>query len=458
MRPFLRALWLIVVLAVAQAAPAHALSHKQRALLFSASNCAQVQALVDFVNGAYCANGQPVSNFLSLPVASYTGSVSGTGATVRTAATSSGNLNTFANGVPRITDLGLLIEEARTNLVLQSQTLSSGSWGINAGVLSAYGGLAPDGSSTASTFTENTAASGHYISQASLAVTSGPTVTASVFIAAGSRRYVQLDISNGAATGFFWAVVDTQTWTITEQSSSGTGSVAGSTISSVGAFRRLTVTGAVTGASSYAVYAAGVPAASGSGALPSYTGTSATMNLFGFDVQLGAFAASYIPTAGSPVIRGADVASISGNLVGAANWTVLAKVNGLQIQTGGNPYLWSQNDHSFNNEVAIYFGNNTTTANGVETVAGVQKWNAAIGVTGVSAGASQVAVTLNGTAVRGAARGQTATALGTWTSFVPTLLNLGAGGAGSVQLNGFLSRLSIWQTGSTDAQLVVLSQ
>lgn len=89
----------------------------------------------DFVNGVYSLGPTRTGSFLALPGASYSGSVSGTGATVRTALMSSGAIVNFANGVPRITDLGILIEEARTNSFLnsavgvtQTVTTTAASW------------------------------------------------------------------------------------------------------------------------------------------------------------------------------------------------------------------------------------------------------------------------------------------------------------------------------------------
>lgn len=70
-------------------------------------------ATLIFTQGDYRLNGAAYA-LANLPGWSYTGSVSGTGATVRTAENSSGAIVSFANGVPRITDLGLADEAAYT--------------------------------------------------------------------------------------------------------------------------------------------------------------------------------------------------------------------------------------------------------------------------------------------------------------------------------------------------------
>ena len=70
-------------------------------------------------NTPNCYKGAPVGygNPTAIPGWSYTGSVSGTGATVRTAVDAQGVVHSFANGVPRITNLGLLVEQAATNML-----------------------------------------------------------------------------------------------------------------------------------------------------------------------------------------------------------------------------------------------------------------------------------------------------------------------------------------------------
>ena len=103
--------------------PAHALTPSQRSAVLSPSPCAGVAISVNFVGSpAACYNGSRLGLYASIPGWSYSGSVSGTGATVRTATDLSGNIYTFANGVPRITNKGLLVEQAATNSFLNSAT------------------------------------------------------------------------------------------------------------------------------------------------------------------------------------------------------------------------------------------------------------------------------------------------------------------------------------------------
>ena len=64
-----------------------------------------------------------------------------------------GSLTSFGVNVPRITALGLLIEAARTNSALHSQTLHNASWTKTSLTVTADTAVAPDGTSTADTLT-----------------------------------------------------------------------------------------------------------------------------------------------------------------------------------------------------------------------------------------------------------------------------------------------------------------
>jgi hypothetical protein len=67
-----------------------------------------------FTQGVYRASGASYS-LANLPGWSFTRASTGT------ATNSAGTILSFASGQPRITDLGLLVEESRTNLLLQSR-------------------------------------------------------------------------------------------------------------------------------------------------------------------------------------------------------------------------------------------------------------------------------------------------------------------------------------------------
>lgn len=96
---------------------------------------------LDFVAGRYEREGVPASGFTSVPGVSY--SRSGVGLAGR----SNGTLATMAADVPRITDRGLLLETAATNLFTRSDDFSHSVWGGEGTRVRGF--PAPDGSSNA---------------------------------------------------------------------------------------------------------------------------------------------------------------------------------------------------------------------------------------------------------------------------------------------------------------------
>jgi hypothetical protein len=154
-------LFVLLGLLLTLGAPAHALSLRTRAIL-APNPCTGITLKTDFTanggGGVFCLNGQRYASFTAMPGASYSGSVSGGGATVRTAVNSAGAVVRFADGAPRITDLGLLVEEARTNIIFPSLVPNSppgstdrwnAAWSGGVNVFTANGLRAPDGTITA---------------------------------------------------------------------------------------------------------------------------------------------------------------------------------------------------------------------------------------------------------------------------------------------------------------------
>ena len=122
---------------------------------------------------------------------------------------SDGVLKTATTNEPRFDhnpttgeSLGLLVEEARTNLVLRSEEFDNASWTKTRSSVTADAITAPNGTTTADTLIEDSSASAtHFISQG-VSITSGTNYAFSVFIkrASGSRN-ANLRWSGGVATG-----------------------------------------------------------------------------------------------------------------------------------------------------------------------------------------------------------------------------------------------------------------
>ena len=243
-----------------------------------------------------------------------------TRSTTATFVGSNGLIQTAAINAPRfdydpatLAPNGLLIEEQRTNITPYSAATSA-NWSAVGGAIANTGKLSPDGTANMLLFTEDTANSTHtcFVSVLPTVIVSGTTYTASIYLAAGTRRYVNV---NAGGYGSGWGItVDTVNWTFNGYNVGG-GLFQSATITAVGnGIYRVTVTGnQFTGG--------GIPAyivLGGSLVTPAvradtaYLGTGATFYAWGAQFEAGAFATSYIPTVASNVTRSADIATMTG--------------------------------------------------------------------------------------------------------------------------------------------------
>ena len=105
--------------------------------------------------------------------------------------------------------LGLLVEEARTNLITYSQAFNNTNYsiGYDGGGFTENATVAPDGTLTASKLTRNTGTSGAFwgkYNRQSIPVTNGTAYTLSCFLKAAEITTVQLygDVRDGGGLGF----------------------------------------------------------------------------------------------------------------------------------------------------------------------------------------------------------------------------------------------------------------
>jgi hypothetical protein len=231
---------------------------------------------------------------------------------------SSGVITTAAANVPRfdhnpstLQPLGLLIEEQRTNLFLQSQDFAT-SWTPNNTTVSANTVAAPDGTTTADTIVETTATGSHNIYQP-VNVTSGSAYAHSVFVKKGNgvsaRNFVQLGFQNAQFGSNSYANFDIVNGTVTV---TGAGLTSASITSVGNNWWRCSIVDTATSSASTSVIISLITTGTGANQ-ESYTGTTdANIFLWGAQLEAGAFPTSYIPTTTTALTRNADVASMTG--------------------------------------------------------------------------------------------------------------------------------------------------
>lgn len=200
---------------------------------------------------------------------------------------------------------GLLIEESRTNICLQSENLAT-TWSGSGRTISSDFATSPDGLTTADKLVENTASTLHGVTQTPSTVI-GSTYIGSAYIKAAGRNFAMIYTGANPANGRYISIP-----------ADGTGAVLGLynanpstvTLQYVGnGWYRVSILIVSTGVgSSLEIYA------STNGTIASYTGDgSSGILVWGAQLELGSFPTSYIPTTTVSVVRSADVCSITGS-------------------------------------------------------------------------------------------------------------------------------------------------
>ena len=191
---------------------------------------------------------------------------------------------------------GLLIEEARTNAYIYSQDFNDGSWTKSATTIGNDVEVSPDGTQNADKLIETATTATHLMFR-SMTPVSGTAYTFSVYAKAAERIAFRLNAGGG-----FNIQATFNLSTVTATLGSGTAT----SITPVGnGWYRCTVSGTSSSTSSgqcQTILGTGTYAGDG----------TSGMYFWGAQLEVGAFATSYIPTTNAALTRNADLATMTG--------------------------------------------------------------------------------------------------------------------------------------------------
>jgi len=286
-----------------------------------------------------------------------------TGATA-TRVNSSGYIETVAADTPRfdynpVTKVckGLLVEGMRSNAQRYS-TITNANWGVLRADIVDNQTTSPLGTTTAPKVNCNTTGGGMNVSGLQCTISSGATITASVYLKKGYDNFALLIVADATTSNGVRQWVNINTGVLGSSSTFGSGwaKVDASVVDAANGWYRVTFTVSTTGTTAGFLIFPSCPADGDASCTAGVT--------FGYpwgaQVEEGAFATSYIPTGASAVTRNADVATITGSNF-SNFWQ--AGEGGTQVQaipstvSGIRPLI--QFDDGTANEIIALRGNTT---------------------------------------------------------------------------------------------------
>ena len=338
---------------------------------------------------------------------------------------------------------GLLVEEQRTNLTLQSEAITSSPWtfynGSNGAAIAAI--TSPSGAVNGIGLND-TSGSGYYGVTQTVNISTTTTYTFTTYVKQGTNT-----------TGFSVWLIGNNSNTYYQNTIAWTGGVptgAGWTATNVGnGWYRISYTFASLTSTNVAIYL--LPC-------PTVLADTGSTYFWGAQLEVGAFATSYIPTVASTVTRSADVATITGQnfgqWFGAAEGTFVVNAS-TAATSAGNPSVYAASDNSVNERYQLFGSSSNWRAvctDGGAAQADLTVAGFAQNVTFADAFAYKVndfAMSLNGSAV-------VTDAAGTLPTVDRFILGNGSSGSGNA-LNGHIRNIRFIPARAADFQLQGLS-
>lgn len=213
-----------------------------------------------------------------------------------------GTLTSFSSNVLRYGTNGLLVEEARTNVLVRSQEFADAAWGSSRLVITSDVTTAPDGTATADLLTEDNNTGIHFLFIAGALTLSVAAYTFTVYAKPNGRTWLAINPGSAGGTQLTW-------FNLAGAGAVGT-NAAGNT-SSIEALANGWYRCCVTRTMSASNNFPDIRLADADNSA-SYAGNNTSgIYLWGRQLELGAFATSYIPTTSSSATRAADAVTFS---------------------------------------------------------------------------------------------------------------------------------------------------
>jgi hypothetical protein len=372
--------------------------------------------------------------------------------TSATRVNASGFIETVGTTTPRfdydpvtLAPKGLLIEEARTNLLTNSTGFGA-NWASGANsTVTANGGSAPDGTTAATRITLASGVTNNRYLNTPVTVTPGSAYTFSVFLKTVSGALFQAVILVGA-TGSARGWLNTSTGAISGVTSTNYTGVSMVATNFGNGWWRVALTATVV---TDTVVQVETDQASASGNYNSAVGDSYLF--WGAQLEQASFATSYIPTVASTVTRSADVATMTGT--NFSSWYNQTQgsfvVNADAIATGVNRVIVGGGGGSLGYPSYIRT---------IQTGAVFDTANVVASPNVITEAAFKLATTYESGALNTCLNGA-AVATGLYNGVFASLTSiaLGSSGASTLFLNGHIRSIAYYNTRLPDAQLQSLT-
>lgn len=341
--------------------------------------------------------------------------------------------------------LGVLIEEQRTNLLLNSEDLNSWTNTTN-NTLTLNAIAAPNGSTTADLITRTAVAAAYRGTIGVVKAASAIQYTYTVFAKKSVNDYLSITVQ--ASSGQRVSVAfNINTGTVGATAVSGAYTLDATSITDIGSgWFRCRVTCTTDTSTSVTPYV--IPRADNTAHVDaSDSSSTAACYLWGAQLEAGAFPTSYIPTVASQVTRAADQVSIAAtdyaysNVAGSwvVNYDLVGFVVNHRVVSNGSFYRW-------------FYGR--TTANSISTYNGTTTLD--ISMTSPIGRSAKIALAWDASGQAMAADG--GPVANNTSPFGATIGTTHVGNdTGANQLNGHIKRLTYFPTRKSNAELQALT-